>query len=1033
MDAFRAFSSLEDIWMPFNGIEIIHRYAFRGLKNVKSLTLSYNFLHTIEESALDDLVNLQQLDLKNNHELESYTTNAWHFCNNVEEYNLGKDSTTFYKNFKNSENTEDYCSTKLDFPLDKCIRSGGGTIDCTSVEDFRSTPCNIRSKNFTNILFNFPKDKETTMVENYYEGEDNAFFRQFNAQDKTMNYTKHVKELTLYETKIDLNKISELTCNRTQLVTIKADTVWMSGPININHHLNIQARVVALDYPISMNMSKKQFVSKSLVETWALQEEYVYLGNILMNKRSFGLVTVLQNVHEIPAVKDTDVCLPQVTTAEEREVDFSNWFDRTTINLHYVCAMTIMKSNKNAKLVDDIGNYMLGFVYNASIVGDQGTFIAAQRFSRLIELNQDHTVHNVPSYSISIVGNLASLMADRMTNYRDNERQQELELTLATGRAADMQINFEIVKMQQQQYFSTEQSILDSIWASTDNQWDFDFSHRNGIEEQITGSMNSIQDQIFALQEQELKSALAEATMSQKHIDDIIEAYENQIDKLNEMVKSSLYVQSQFIEDLNKKTYNMKQEIDNLEIAIEEYKHEQEVKAAKAIFGAILSFGIGLATGDLGALDDIADLLEQMQDILDLINDLVDIVSSCQDIINMIDDLDLGDIGDLADISINLSTNFKDALQNMVKLKMKATDFDQLDIVATIRIDKMDEKTGKEIAEIEVVEEAMLSVSSVGRLLIDEACEFADKLLDLSEQNGLLDVAKNDRERATQQIEEITRQLADLEEMKNQFTEDREQAREEYEEELKRLQEQYHNISEELKAEFKEKILLSFNNFQMSFDALTNSYDTQMFMLISSIHQKIYGLKEHSMNQRSMIMSLYLDFCDADFYNSFRSCQEQNMPYMSDDFDTLISKLIDIQWDSVISNAEIPGKPVQMKGTFKIDSDSETTYGGKTNYIVSTLKKTNQVEINLRDLDEYNRFDDFWRIRIETMKLTLLDDNSDPIQSAGTGFGAEIQIRIHYPTFFNDTDNYKNSVGFLAQNFACNADYVTEGAGKSTL
>jgi len=235
-------------------------------------------------------------------------------------------------------------------------------------------------------------------------------------------------------------------------------------------------------------------------------------------------------------------------------------------------------------------------------------------------------------------------------------------------------------------------------------------------------------------------------------------------------------------------------------------------------------------------------------------------------------------------------------------------------------------------------------------------------------------------------------------------------------------------MSEELNDEFKAEMLLSFNNFQMSFDALTNSYDTQMFMLISSIHQKIYGLKEHSMNQRSMIMSLYLDFCDADFYNSFRSCQEHNMPYMSDDFDTLISKLIDIQWDSVISNAEIPGKPVEMKGTFKIDSDSETTYGGKTNYIVSTLKKTNQVEINLRDLDEYNRFDDFWRIRIETMKLTLLDDNSDPIQSAGTGFGAEIQIRIHYPTFFNDTDNYKNSVGFLAQNFACNADYVTEGA-----
>jgi len=261
--------------------------------------------------------------------------------------------------------------------------------------------------------------------------------------------------------------------------------------------------------------------------------------------------------------------------------------------------------------------------------------------------------------------------------------------------------------------------------------------------------------------------------------------------------------------------------------------------------------------------------------------------------------------------------------------------------------------------------------------------------------------------------------------MKNQFTEDREQARDEYEEELKRLQEQYHNISEELKAEFKEKILLSFNNFQSSFDALANSYDTQMFLVILSIHQKIYGLKEHSMTQRIMIMSLYTDFCDADYYNSFRSCQEQNMPYMSDDFDTLISKLIDIQWESVISNSEIPGKPIKFSSPKTIDS--ETFYRGKTNFIVSNLRKTGQVEINLKDLDENHYFDSFWRIRIETVKMKLLDNNSYPIQSAGTDFDEGIQIRIHYPTFFNDTDNYKNSVGFLAQNFVCNADYATHG------
>jgi len=91
------------------------------------------------------------------------------------------------------------------------------------------------------------------------------------------------------------------------------------------------------------------------------------------------------------------------------------------------------------------------------------------------------------------------------------------------------------------------------------------------------------------------------------------------------------------------------------------------------------------------------------------------------------------------------------------------------------------------------------------------------------------------------------------------------------------------------------------------------------------------------------------------------------------------------------------------------------------------LRNTSEVGINLRDLDINNRFDDFWRIRIETIKITLLDENASPIQSAGTDFGEEIQIKIRYPTLFNDTDNYKNSNSFLAQNFACNSDYVTFG------
>ena len=1011
--------------MSFNEIEIVNSHAFRGMKDVRTLFLKDNNLHMIAEGALDDLVSLQSLDLRNNPLLTSYTTNAWHFCTNTDEYDLQEDSPTFYKNFVTSSFSDSYCSTKMDIPFDDCTRYDDGTIDCTSVQDFTSTPCNIKNENFTNIIFNFPTDTVAKTVENFYEGESNAFFQEFNSQQGSMEHAKFMKELILYETKYDLTKLKEVTSHRTEVVTIKADTVYMSAPVTIHHHLNIQARVVALDFPISMNITKEIFSENPSVEAWAHKEEYYYVGKVLMNRKSFGLVTVLQSAVEVSAIEETEVCHPQVSRVEETEMDVSDWYDQTSINLQYVCAMTVLKTLKNAPLVNDMSHYMLNFVYNSSTVGKQSTFIAAQKFNRILELNQLSAVHNVPTYSIETVSSLANLMHDRMTNYKANELQQETQLSLATGRATDMQISFETVKMQQQQYFSTELSILDSIWAAVDNQWDFDFAHRNGIEDQISSSMDAIQNQIFDMQEQELKAALDEAIMSQQHIDDVIESYENQVARLNDLVKASVDVQSQLMERLKENTNNMEHEFDNFKHAIEDWKHKQEVKAMFAIFKAVFSFGIGIATGNPEDLD-IGEVIGDIMEIFDLLMELIEIIESCQDIQDMINDLDLDN---LADINLSLGTSFKDSLQTMVKLKLKGTDFDELDRTATIKIGIMNQATNFEIEGADDCMMACLSVTDVGHQMINEASDFADVLLRLSEENDKLFVAKEDRERTTKQIEDITKQIEDLKAMKEQFMADREQSKKDYEDQLEEMKASYHNITDELRAEFKEKIMFSFKQFETSFNSLSKSYDRQIFLVISTIHQKFYGLKEHSMNQRAMILSLYLDFCDAEYYNSSKTCGEQNLPYMSDDIDTLLGKLIDIQWESVISNEEIPGTPIEFDGSFVIESNPDTLYGGKRNFLVDTLRNTSQVGINLRDLDVNNRFDDFWRIRIETIKLTLLDDNASPIQSSGTDFGEEIQIKIRYPTIFNDTDNYKNSNSFLAQNFACNSDYVTFGTG----
>ena len=152
---------------------------------------------------------------------------------------------------------------------------------------------------------------------------------------------------------------------------------------------------------------------------------------------------------------------------------------------------------------------------------------------------------------------------------------------------------------------------------------------------------------------------------------------------------------------------------------------------------------------------------------------------------------------------------------------------------------------------------------------------------------------------------------------------------------------------------------------------------------------------------------------------------------MSDELDVLLRKLNEIQWNSVTSNENIDGTPIEFSGTFIIDSSGEV-YGEKRSYMVQNLKTYGEVDKNLRELDKTNHFDDFWRVRIETLNLVLLDATNFPIQSNGTIFGQEIQIKIQYPTIFTDLGSDGERRNFLALNFACNSDYVTFCSGTHT-
>ena len=1022
-NAFSKFPNLLQISMSFNQIEFVQKNAFAGQSSVTGLFLKNNFIKEIQNGALDHLIGLEFIDLGGNPKLGNYTTISWHFCELAEINEFSFSGLDVYKQFERSSLTTNYCKTAENFHLGTC-ENNGETLDCSNLMGLGDSPCFMSHLNFSHILFNFPADLEPSTVDNYYEGESNRFFQEFNSQNGSFEHIKYINKFTLYETKFDLSLLESYTTFRTKEVTIKADTVYISKPLSIAYKLSIQARVVSLPYPITMNMTKDSFLSDETLEAWAVKEEFYYVGKVLMNKRSYGLLTILQNSDQQAGFKKNSICKPNIISVEESGLDIASWYDTTLVNLNYVCARTLLNKQRNPKLVDNISTFMLGYVYNDTIVNKRETFLAGQKFKQLLELNSVSNVHNVPSYSVDTVSELANIMHSNMLNYKLNELQQESNLFITSGRVQDMKIQFEIIEQQQQMYFEMEASILDAIWTSADTNWNFSFEHRNGIEDQIGGSLNDIQSQMYEAQKNDLTRALTAAEDSLAHIDAVIIKYQTQVERLGLMVKASLDVQSQLVERLQANSDKMSVEFDKFEKAIEKYQFKQGVKAAWAIFKVCTKLVVAFSTGIINPGSIMSDI-QYILEIRELLVELIDLVQNVFDIQDLIEDMNLDD---LANIDINLSTSFKDALQTAVDMKLKGSDFDELERIATIKLDAMNQETDNEIKGTDDVMMACCSVSDVGHQIISEASDFANIMLQLAERNDELAVAKEDKNRTIAEILSIQEMIETLIREQEEFETNRDESKEEYENQLKEMEERYANMTQELREEYRKNITASFDKFKNNFKGIAEAYNNQIYSLMGGIHQKLYGLKAHSMNQRSMIMNLFMEYCDAIFYHTLTSCDDQGLPFMSDEIDVILQKLNDIQWNSVTANENIDGTPIEFSGKFIIDS-SDAMYGGKKSFMVQSLKTFGEVEINLRELDTFNHFDNFWRVRIETLSLVLLDETDFPIQSNGTTFGKEIHIKVQYPTIFTDKGSDRVMHSFLALNFACNSDYVTYGSG----
>lgn len=268
----------------------------------------------------------------------------------------------------------------------------------------------------------------------------------------------------------------------------------------------------------------------------------------------------------------------------------------------------------------------------------------------------------------------------------------------------------------------------------------------------------------------------------------------------------------------------------------------------------------------------------------------------------------------------------------------------------------MQEKTKHEISQLVDLKSVSENIAKLGRRMVQEVSTFAGTLLQMAERQDELEVAKDDLERAVGEVEHVNKMIEELQKQQREYMADTKAAREAYEKKTKELEDTFNKATaDELKI-FQTEIMNRLRVFEKAFSTQRKLYNAQLSVLIESIQSKRLGLREASMNQRSMLLPLFLDACDTMYYFSFYKCSVSDFPMLSDSFEKLLSALSDIKWTALTSTDHLPTLPTKFGDSSPVTIHVQDSITNIT-FPVSALKKSGLIRINLKDYDYLGYYD----------------------------------------------------------------------------
>ena len=132
-----------------------------------------------------------------------------------------------------------------------------------------------------------------------------------------------------------------------------------------------------------------------------------------------------------------------------------------------------------------------------------------------------------------------------------------------------------------------------------------------------------------------------------------------------------------------------------------------------------------------------------------------------------------------------------------------------------------------------------------------------------------------------------------------------------------------------------------------------------------------------------MLSLLFLNFCDSLMYHAFEECNQDEVPLLGDDMQTLLTKLNAIEWDSIVTKylpglalkhepyarsckrplfLPLSGSPIPYENVeITIEDDHSFPSWNSFHMPITNLLESSNATLNLKALIDPNTYNRQWR------------------------------------------------------------------------